>query len=526
MEGKSRTWRSLAVISLCVFGGFLLTGVVSAQQSGGTLIVAAAGEPGCLAPQILFGGIACEIGDDIYNALLTMDHGHFSYGDLAKSWEISEDGLTYTFVLHENVTWHDGAPFSAEDVVFTYTTGMKEGWALVDYFSGVEEVFAPDPNTVVIKLKEPNAAFISMLGAAGTWYAQILPKHLYEGTVYEENPHMREPVGTGAFKFVKWVPGEYIELERNENYFREGRPYLDRLIYVFFTDPETAQAAFRAGEVDVLDYQLAPDLSRVEAFAKETNSRMLFQASMYDRSLHFQRNVEMFNDPRVREAIGLLVDREQISLLGWGGQYPANYVPCSGMFAWCNENVTFPGRDVERANQLLDEAGYPVKSDGWRFEVGLTGLPYFVPMNEVIKEQLKDGKIKVELEVYDTATFWSTFRDGDWELATHYFRYGPDPDAFCEHLGIGGARNDWNVSSQELDTLFELGRRITDDSSRHLLYDKVQEVIRRDWIYIPLTKAGYFQFAKQGVRAITTGDPETYGQCYSWHSYEATWWEK
>ncbi len=513
---------ALTLLCICLFGG-----VAVAQEYGGTLIVPTSGEPASLAPQIIYEGTAANICDNIYSSLLVMDHGHYSYGDLAKSWEISADGLTYTFLLHENVTWHDGTPFTAEDVVFTYTTGVAEGWALVDYFAGVDEVYAPDDNTVIITLLQPNAAFISMLGAAGTWYAQILPKHLYEGTNYDENPYMRAPIGTGPFKFVEWVPGQYVELEKNEDYFREGRPYLDKLVFRFFTDSETAQSAFRAGEIDILVYALAPDLSRVEAFAEETGARMAFEASMYDRSLHFNRSVEMLNDVQVREAIGLLVDREQISLLGWGGQYPANYVPCSGMGTWCadNEDVTFPGMNVERANQLLDDAGHHVKSNGWRFKIKLTGIPYFIAMNEVIKEQLKAGFIDVEIEQYDNATYWQVLRGGDWELASHYARYGPDPDAYAEHWGTGGARNDWGVSSQELDSLFALGRLTTDETSRQKLYDLVQEILRRDWVYIPLTQAGYFEFMKQGVRDNPNGDKEMRGQYYSWHSYEATWWE-
>src|SRR5690606_2818848 len=165
--------------------------------------------------------------------------------------DMSADGLTYTFHLNEGVTWHDGKPFTADDVVFSMGDMLPKTHArarviLNKYLESVNKV---DDLTVEIKLKASFPAFILMFEPG---FAPMMPKHLYEGTDYLKNPANQKPVGTGPFKFKEWKRGEYIKLERNPNYWKEGKPYLDELIFNIIPDSASRAVAFEQGTVNVL----------------------------------------------------------------------------------------------------------------------------------------------------------------------------------------------------------------------------------------------------------------------------------
>jgi peptide/nickel transport system substrate-binding protein len=230
---------------LAALAGWLCAGASGAvaQEApvkGGTLNMIAQPEPPVLMVGLNTQGPTLYVGGQIYQSLLTYGTDLKPLPSLAKSWAISDDGLTYTFTLQDNVKWHDGKPFSADDVVFTADKFLREAhprWRLIAT-TYVESITAPAPNQVVFKLKTPFSAFISAFELSSF---PIIPKHLYEGTDYRTNPANQTPIGTGPFKLKEWKRGSYIHLVRNEDYWKPGKPYLDELYSASFRIPPRAQ---------------------------------------------------------------------------------------------------------------------------------------------------------------------------------------------------------------------------------------------------------------------------------------------
>ena len=192
--------------------------VVSLQaegNEGGTLVISSAGDPTSFNPDYKSDDNLWPMAQNIYNRLIKLTTEDSLIPDLAESYEFSDDGLTLTFHLHEGVKWHDGEDFTADDVVWTYTTMMEESWFKADALQGVESIEAPDDLTVVFNLEYPNVAIISKLGWYGTF---ILPRHLYEGTDLATNPANQNPVGTGPFKFESYESGVAVTLVRNDDF--------------------------------------------------------------------------------------------------------------------------------------------------------------------------------------------------------------------------------------------------------------------------------------------------------------------
>ena len=515
------------VLLLSVFGS-----VAGAQtpKVGGTLISSTLGDITSLNPIWKYDQSAFWISQNIYSTLVISDWGIADgaepYGDLAKSWEISDDGLTYTFHLYDNVYWHDGEKFTSADVKFTYDTAIKEKYPIASYLKPVKEIRTPDPNTVVFELVEISAPFLPMLANASNWYGQIIAKHLYEGTDIKTNPNNKKPVGTGPFQFVEWKDGQFVSVKANEKYFRE-RPYLDKIIWRLYTNKEVAQADFISGNLHQLVYQMIPPFHQLKAWAAKPGVKMWEQKSIYDRCLLFNHQRKPFSDIRLREAVSLAINREEVSLLAWGGFWLPNYhASVSGAPLFTNNHVRWPERDLEKAAQLLDAAGYTPDSDGVRMKPVLVGTAYLQPMIEVLIQQLKAVGIHVKFELTDNATWRSRMGSGDFDLTPYYIRFGPDPDAYDEHFGSGGARNLGKYSNAKLDELCSAGRKILDFNKRKAIYDEVQEILRKDFAYVPVTEAGYFQFSTDKLHGVTFGDPTSHGKSFGWAGCRAAWFEK
>ena len=227
-----------------------LAAPLAAQEAGGRLDIVVQPEPPGLMLGMVQNGPTQLVAGDIYEGLLRYNTDLEPMPGLAESWEISDDGLTYTFKLHEGVKWHDGEDFTADDVVFSAGTFLPETHArLRASLAYVESVTALDDLTVEFKLKEPFGPFISVFEAATM---PMIPQHIYEGTDYATNEMNATPIGTGPFKFEEWVKGSYIHLVKNEDYYVDGLPYLDEVYYRVIPDAASRAVAFETGEVDVL----------------------------------------------------------------------------------------------------------------------------------------------------------------------------------------------------------------------------------------------------------------------------------
>ncbi|HNZ63665.1 MAG TPA: ABC transporter substrate-binding protein, partial [Bacillota bacterium] len=188
---------------------------------------------------------------NVFDGLLELNFNSEVIPGLAETWEASEDGKTYTFHLAKGIKWHDGVAFSSDDVKYTYERIMTDHGFIGETLShALESIECPDPDTVVLKLKEPDATLLGTLA----WYEHfIIPKHIYEKEADWATAEAAtvKPIGTGPFKFVSHKKGESITLEANDEYFK-GRPLIDRLVYTIIPDANTATMAFRNGEIDLL----------------------------------------------------------------------------------------------------------------------------------------------------------------------------------------------------------------------------------------------------------------------------------
>lgn len=497
---------------------------------GGTLITSTFGNITSLNPIWKYDQPAFMISQNIYSSLVISDwgiaEGAKPYGDLAKSWEVSDDGLTYTFHLYDNVYWHDGVKFTSADVKFTYEIDIKKNYPIASYLKLVKEIRTPDEKTVVFKLSEVNAPFLPMFANASNWYGQIIAKHLYDGTDIQTNPYNKKPVGTGPYKFVEWKDGQFVTLQVNEKYFRE-RAYLDKIIWRIYTNKEVPQADFISGNLHLLMYELIPPFHQLKALGAKPGLKMWEQKSIYDRCIVFNHKRKPFSDIRVREAISLAINREEVSQLAWAGLWKPNYhASCAGSPLFTNSKVRWPEQDLKRAQQLLDEAGYPAGADGVRLKPVLIATDYLKPMVEVIIQQLRGIGVQVKFDLSETATWLSRLGSGDFDLTPYYIRFGPDPDSYGEHFGTGEARNVGKYSNASLDELVKAGQKTLNFSKRKEIYDKVQEILRKDFAYLPVTESGYFQFSTAKLHGVTFGDPTSYGKSFGWGGYRACWLEK
>ena len=219
-------------------------------KKGGTLNTILTPEPPILVLGVNWQGPTQIAASKIYQGLLTYTEDLKPQPNLAKSWTISDDKLVYTFHLQENVKWHDGQPFTADDVIFSI---MKWHTELTPrskpIFGNIKQAKALDPHTVELTLAQAFEPFILMFD---TLAANMVPKHIYEGTEFRTNPANQKPIGTGPFQFVEWQRGSFIHLKRFEGYWKPGQPYLDEIIYKIIPDSQSRALALadRPGAAD------------------------------------------------------------------------------------------------------------------------------------------------------------------------------------------------------------------------------------------------------------------------------------
>lgn len=462
---------------------------------------------------------------NIYSSLVTLDWGTVqgtqAYPDLAESWDSSADGTTYTFHLRDGVTWHDGEPLTSADVVYTYQTILDEQYPLAQYLDGAT-ITAPDPQTVVVEFDEPNVSFVPLLAQASNWYGKILPKHIYEGTDWSANPANMEPVGSGPFKFKSWQRGSQITLEANEDYFL-GPPELEELTFSLVTDAQVAMAGFQADQYPYLTNDFVSNFPEIREMKDSGGDPVVVETpSLYDRSILLNLDNEILSQPKVREALAYGVDRPGMATVAFSDLWEPTYnAGISGFDAYLNPDATFPEHDLDKAKQLLDEAGYPVEG-GSRFTLRLTNYPVTdsTLIAQVLKEQLEALDITVKWEQYDLSTWQSKLTNGDFDLSTYFVRYGPDPAAYGEHFQTDGPRNFTGYSNAQVDEWLAEATSTTDDAARKELYGQVQQQLVMDIPYLPLFTENKISLVHEGWSGFPTQE-EAFGKSMGWFGYYA-----
>lgn len=476
-------------------------------QPGGILVVAIGEDPGQFNPGITTSFGPHSVADSIYNGLVALDINANPQPDLAESWDITDDGATYTFHLVQNATWHDGEPFTSADVKFTFEN------ILLQYHSrtkaGLETALAgidiPDEYTVVFRFNEPYAPLLQRLDVTE---APILPMHIYEAV---EDPTQAEanliPVGTGPFVFSEYTPGTEVRLVRNENYFKAGLPLVDEVVFRVIPDAATQIAALEAGEVDYVWRVPGPDTVRI---AESTETTVLPVPSgpgggYCIMTLTFNLEREVLQDVRVREAFAYAIDRQQLLEQVIFNQGAVAETPISSKIAWAhlNDGPQYP-YDPEMAKALLDEAGYPAGDDGTRFTVDFIHFPNFSKYGEVMREQLAEVGIDFELRPLERdAAIEAIFTERDFDTNIISYCNNTDPEIGVRRMYVSSNigpipfSNGATYVNPTVDELFAAASATADIEARAEAYYEIQRILLTDLPYWWLVETDF----SVGVRA-------------------------
>jgi peptide/nickel transport system substrate-binding protein len=468
-------------------------------RCGGTLVGAIGTDPPHL--NVALGSITIvQIpGNPIFEGLIKVSPRLDKWEpELARTWNVSSDGTRFTFNLVRNAKWHDGVPFTSADVKFTFEQVLKpirepSIWGFID------AVDTPDPYTVIIRLKEPRAILAYPSIFWQEYGAPILPKHLYEGTDFFKNEYNLKPVGTGAFKFKEWSRGSHIILERNKDYRDPKFPYLDRLVFKIVPDPSALVTAFETGDVDyaaIFAKDQVPLMRRVrnvevKGYALSTGG---IQRVLFNHANPILSNV------RVRRALTQAVDRKsvlEIAAQGIGTVVATPFASASPSLKWFSDpNQKGLAHDVRRANALLDEAGYPRKSDGTRFQLSLDvdrASSEDVAVGRLLVDMWKAVGVDLKLNLVDGATRNARIFNWEYDMSLVYIVQGPDPDRnrIFYHSGslkkgsFGGLG--MNYKNPEVDALLDRGARTVNRTERARIYYEIEKRLVEDatdlWIY-------------------------------------------
>ena len=452
----------------------LLAAAGAAAQTSDTLVIGVTLEPSPgLDPT---GGAAAAIDEIVYanvfEGLTRIDENGAVQPQLATDWTVSEDGLEYVFNLKTGVKFHDGTDFDADDVVFSLDRARAEDStnAQKQLFEAIASAEAVDPATVKITLSRPEGSMLFNLG----WGDAVIVAPESAGS------NNTNPIGTGPFKFDRWVPGDRVELSRFDD-----RVALEKIIFRFISDPSAQVAALQSGDIDVL-----PNISQApEAF-------LLFQAdpdfvavagtTEGETILTINNTRPPLDDVRVRRAIAHALDRQAIidgAMFGFGTPIGAHFAPHHP--AYIDLTGNYP-HDPDAARALLAEAGF---ADGLELTIKLPPPTYARRGGEIIAAQLADVGIKAELIPVEWAQWLEqVFRGDDFDLTIVSHTEPLD-------IGIYGREGYYfNYSSDAFDAVFDQLQDTSDLRGRNDLYGQAQRIIADDAVN------GYlFQLAKLGV---------------------------
>ena len=397
--------------------------------------------------------------------------------DLCSSWEVSNGGQTFTFKLHDNIKWQDGEDLTAEDVAFSMARYMDPEGSIGrsglfrNYTKPVGEggVKALDRNTVEFNLSFPSGAFIKFLALD---YAKVLPKHLLEQGIdlnQAENV-IKFKSGSGPFVLEEYQRGNFYSATRNPNYFKKGRPFFDGIDHFIITDAGTTIAQFKGGQVEMMNggfSSLSPteylQLDKDTIGSRNGHVRAHFLGGTFNVGLMINPKMEPFTDIRIRKAIHLAVDRQQINDLSQDNT-AASPCPLAGMGYSFEECATWPGlrpkdtpggqADLAEAKRLMAEAGFP---DGFSVDFHARQTGSYADECSIIKQQLKIALgITGDLRTYESASGYALYQSarpadaiGDWGLACQGEGMTVlDADAVMGGVYLkGGTRNysDWET---------------------------------------------------------------------------------
>ncbi len=457
----SRRWMKNAALALAL----AVCGAGGAQAAKTSLVVGMGIEPAGLDPTIAAPvAIGQVTWQNIFEGLVTIDRDGKVQPQLARSWEISPDGLTYTFKLQTGVKFHDGEGFDASvaKAAIERARGADSVNPQKRYFATIESVEALDAETLVVKLSQPTGSLLYWLG----W-----PSSVMVGTKSAADNKVT-PVGTGPFRFKAWAKGDKVELARNEDYWnREKAAKLESATFRFITDPQAQAAALKSGDVDAFPEFGAPEL--IASLEKEEKLSVVIGNTEMKVVAGMNNARKPFDDRRVRQALMMAVDRATVVEGAWSGfgtPIGSHYTPNDP--GYLDLTGAYP-HDMEKAKALLTEAGYP---NGFTFTIKAPQMAYAQRSAQVLQALFAEIGVTMKIETTEFPAKWvsDVFKGGDYDMTIVAHAEPMDIDIYARDPYY------FNYRNPEFNAVLQKVQATADAEEQAKLYGEAQTILAHD----------------------------------------------
>jgi len=482
-DNKMKIKLSLFIVLLLVVGIFVTA--LAEKEIAKQIVIGRLEDSNDLDPITQDGNVNIWIFNLALEGLVkTSDDGTAIEPCLADSWDISEDGLTYTFHLKKGVKFSDGTPVTGEDWVWSFLRARDTKESIWKFsLTALKDVTAPDDNTVILTLKEPWAPFLADLAM----FNALVQKKAYYEKVGQE-AYSQKPIGTGPYVIKEWKKGEYLLLEKNLYYHIKGLPKTDEIKFVVVADSNTRILQLQAGQIDVATFV---PFNKMKELENDPQTKVVGFPSTETRTVVFNHTKKPFDDLRVRLALEYATDKQALLnfiLFGYG-EVATTYTSKAGKYF--NYGLKDRGYDIDKAKALLAEAGYP---DGFETEFLLpSGNQVYEQLAILLKEQWSKIGVKVNIIALEVGLAVTGYRTMNYEISVHHWTDDiPDPSQQADRLFIPERTNcvwtGWR--SDRAIELVKQGVREINPTKREQIYLELQqiyydEVVEMSMFYVP-----------------------------------------
>lgn len=495
---------AVALLVALTIGCFSLTSLYAAQPKyGGTLRVYAQTDINSLDPHKL-GWQNHEIARQIFEGLLAVDEGLKVIPGLARSWNITDNGLTYTFTLQRGVKFHNGKEMTSADVKASFER-VKQS-SIGSKFASIESIETPDAYTVVMKLSKMNATLL--INIASPYTVGIMPAE--EAMAEKNKKNIQNPIGTGPFQFVQWIPDRFIKLKRFDGYWGGigGEPtgtggkkiaYVDEIIIRPIKESAVQAASLEAGDVD-LGFA---HVSQIERLKNNPQVKIASTGPTFTTWLFWfgTKPGSPMNDINLRKAFAYAINKQEMLVAATGGPGVTVNAAFPSFTPWFTKHYSVeygPQQDIEKAKAYLKKSSYNGET------LKITTTKNYAPMYKqavVAQAQLKGVGINTELELMDWTSLFAKYKSGKFDIVSYGYGVHADPDAyFYARLHSTNTFNGWE--NAEFDKLVLAGRSTNDFEERKAAYDQAQKILVDELPLLPTFSEEFFYGYNKRVHGL------------------------